>query len=55
MRVIGEESEDETTGIKFYEFDNEQTSDYIYDLHGRRVMEPQKGSIYIVNGKKIVF
>lgn len=55
IRVIGEESEDETTGIKFYEFDTEQTSDYIYDLHGRRVLEPQKGSLYIVNGKKIVF
>ncbi len=55
MRVIGEESEDETTGIKFYEFDNEQASDYIYDLHGRRVLEPQKGGIYIVNGKKVIF
>ena len=27
----------------------------IYDLMGRRVSEPQKGGIYIVNGKKVVW
>ncbi|MEE1366361.1 MAG: right-handed parallel beta-helix repeat-containing protein [Muribaculaceae bacterium] len=27
----------------------------IYDLQGRRVLEPQKGEIYIINGKKVVF
>ena len=27
----------------------------IYDLQGRRVLEPQKGGLYIVNGKKVVF
>ena len=26
----------------------------IYDLQGRRVLEPQKGEIYIINGKKVV-
>ena len=55
MRVIGEEDENGETVIYDVEMDGEQTSDYIYDLHGRRVMEPQKGGIYIVNGKKVVF
>ena len=27
----------------------------IYDLQGRRVTEPVRGSIYIVNGKKMIF
>lgn len=27
----------------------------IYDLQGRRVIEPQRGSLYIVNGKKMIF
>lgn len=54
IRIIGEENEDGTTTIYDVEAD-EQTVDYIYDLQGRRVLEPQKGSLYIVNGKKIVF
>ena len=53
MRVIGE-SEDETTDIEYYDYVDESV-DYIYDLHGRRVMEPQKGGIYIINGEKVVF
>ena len=55
MRVIGEENEDGTTFIYDVEMDGEHTSDYIYDLQGRRVLEPQKGGLYIVNGKKVVF
>ncbi|MBR7028345.1 MAG: hypothetical protein IKI05_02920 [Bacteroidaceae bacterium] len=27
----------------------------IYDLQGRRVTKPQKGGVYIVNGKKIIY
>ncbi|WP_151908886.1 GLUG motif-containing protein [Pseudoprevotella muciniphila] len=27
----------------------------IYDLQGRRVAQPQKGGIYIINGKKVVY
>ena len=27
----------------------------IYDVYGRRVMEPKKGVIYIINGKKVMF
>ncbi len=55
MRVIGEENEDGTTFIYDVEMDGEQTADYIYDLQGRRVLDPQKGGLYIVNGKKVVF
>ena len=54
MRVIGEENEDGTTFI--YDVENDvQTVDYIYDLQGRRVLEPQKGNLYIINGKKVIF
>ena len=27
----------------------------IYDVYGRRVIEPVKGQIYIINGKKVMF
>lgn len=54
IRIVGEENEDGTTTIYDVEAD-EQTVDYIYDLQGRRVLEPQKGGLYIVNGKKVVF
>lgn len=46
---------DETTGIK--SMNNGQWTIYnaVYDLQGRRVETPRKGSLYIVNGKKVVF
>ena len=54
MRVVGEEDETGTTVI--YDVVNDaQTVDYIYDLQGRRVLEPKKGSLYIINGKKVIF
>lgn len=45
--------EDETTGLKA--IDNGQTTieNAVYDLQGRRVVQPQKG-LYIINGKKII-
>ena len=42
-----------TTGIGSVGAD--QNVEFIFDLNGRRVAEPQKGGIYIVNGKKILF
>ena len=30
-------------------------SEIIYDLMGRRVTQPQKGGVYIVNGQKVIF
>ena len=56
IRVVGDEENGEngeTTDIENSEFTN-QNSDVIYDLTGRRVLEPQKGGVYIVNGKKVV-
>lgn len=55
----------ETTGIKSMDnghFLNESSGisertidNAVYDLQGRRVDTPRKGSLYIVNGKKVVF
>ena len=44
----------ETTGIENSKF-TIHNSEFIYDLMGRRVTNPTKGGIYIVNGKKTVF
>ena len=55
MRLVGEVSEDGTTLIYDVEMDEEQDVDLIYDLQGRRVLEPKKGNLYILNGNKVVF
>jgi hypothetical protein len=57
MRLLGEESEDDTTLIHDLEADEESENDttVIYDLQGRRVVEPKKGSLYIINNKKVVY
>lgn len=47
--------DDETTGIK--SMDNGQwimDNGAVYDLQGRKVAQPTKGGLYIVNGKKVV-
>ena len=46
--------EDTTTGIRNIDDTTPQKNDIIYDLQGRRVINPTRG-IYIVNGKKRVF
>ena len=54
MHIIGEDGEeDDATGIDNLEFEN-QNSESIFDLQGRRVENPTKG-VYIVNGVKRVF
>ena len=53
VRVIGEENEDGTTTIYDVEVDRENDG-AIYDLQGRRVLETEKGGMYIVNGKKVL-
>ena len=50
IRVKGEG----TTGIEHSETGNHGSAS-VYDLMGRRVMEPQKGGVYVVNGKKMVW
>lgn len=54
LQVIGEENEDGTTTIYDVE-GTEQHTDVIFDLHGRRVLSPVKGNLYIVNGKKVAY
>lgn len=52
MRVIDENgNEDDTTRIDHSVLKTEHPENVIYDLQGRRVLNPTKG-MYIVNGKK---
>ena len=55
MRVIGEEREDGTTTIYDVFYNETVGDDMIYDLQGRRILEPQKGEMYIINGKKVIY
>ena len=48
------EGEDDTTSIDNSEFRN-QNSEIIYDLMGRRVLEPKKGEMYIIDGRKVIY
>lgn len=50
---IQAEKEEEETGIQDIE-KNSETRQLIYDLEGRIVNIPQKGHLYIINGKKVV-
>ena len=54
MRVIGEDAADGSTIIYGVENDADSKVDYIYDLQGRRVQDPQKGGLYLINGKKTI-
>ena len=46
----------EAVGIKSYEISQSPLdNETFFDLQGRRVLNPRKGSIYIVNGKKIAY
>ena len=51
---INVQGEGETTEITNVE-DSTNKQDVIYDLSGRRVMNPVKGGVYIVNGKKVIY
>jgi hypothetical protein len=44
----------ETTGVETIT-PAQQREDVIIDLSGRRVKQPVKGGVYIVNGKKQIF
>ena len=48
----GEDSE--TTGISLTPNPSPRGEGSIYTLDGRRVAQPKKGGLYIVNGKKVV-
>ena len=55
IRVVGEK--DEATGIitPIVEDDSNTYKEGIFDLMGRPVRTPEKGKIYIMNGKKVLF
>jgi len=55
MRLIGEEGENGLTYIENVYQHVDQTNGLIFDLQGRRVLEPKKGGLYIINGKKVYF
>ena len=47
----------ETTGIEDLQITSSELPVYdnhFYNLNGQRILEPQKGQIYIWNGKKII-
>lgn len=52
ISVLGEDSE---TGIEEFENENSDSQNIILDLSGRRVQNPSKGGVYIINGKKVVY
>ncbi|MCD8265844.1 MAG: hypothetical protein LUC33_01685, partial [Prevotellaceae bacterium] len=53
--VIGSEDDSTTTGIEEAVAPVRVSTDAIYDLAGRKVSQPQKGGIYIVGGKKVLY
>ncbi len=52
ISVLGEDLE---TGIEEFENENSDSQNIILDLSGRRVQNPSKGGVYIINGKKVVY
>ena len=44
---------DDASGIESTRMSNENVNGEVYNLKGQRVMNPAKGNLYIVNGKKV--
>ena len=54
--VVFYEDHSETTGIdETFDLPDDPINLGIYDLQGRKVKTPRPGTIYIMNGKKVVF
>jgi hypothetical protein len=45
----------DTTPVLDLEMNEEQEAGLIYDLQGCRVLNPKKGSLYIINNKKVIY
>ena len=54
IHIVGEENEDGTTTI-YDVYENVDSNGMIFDLQGRRVLEPEKGGMYIIDGKKVIY
>ncbi|MBQ0058278.1 MAG: hypothetical protein KBT20_11570 [Bacteroidales bacterium] len=46
--------ENDETGIQSVSGSNNQKHSTIYDLQGNRVLTPQSGHIYVINGQKVI-
>ena len=55
MRLVGEVDENGATLIYDVKMNEEEGDAHIYDLQGRRVLEPKKGNLYIINHKKVIY
>ena len=49
------ETNDFPTAIRNVTTEHTDSKSRIYDLNGGKVINPQKGQVYIKNGKKIIF
>ena len=49
------ETDDFPTAIHNVTTEHYDSKNCVYDLNGRKVINPQKGQVYIKNGKKIIF
>ena len=54
LTVVFGNDEGETTGIDTVDSEKVTANGVAYDLQGRRVENPKKGDLYIVNGRKVV-
>ena len=52
--AVGVEASDIPDGMTAIQIKNDTDGDTVYDLSGRRVVNPARGGIYIRNGKKYV-
>ena len=52
IRMRSVDHSGKTTGVD--SVDADQAGEFIFDLQGRRVAEPEKGGIYIINGQKVL-
>ena len=55
INICVQGEDDFATGINEVKSENAKVKTAVYDLSGRRVQNPSKGGVYIVNGRKVVF
>ena len=53
IRIVVRGEGDGTTGVEDVTTENEVV-EAIYDINGRRVLDTEKGGLYIINGKKVL-
>ena len=55
MSRVDENGNVEIEDLNAIENETEQKEDMIFDLNGRRISQPVKGFIYIINGQKVLY